>query len=232
MRQVALYPSWTTQCLVCLSKMTALPIATRHLLPAFLLALTGALLGCVEPPAERAAVNSVTSTAGLDTALLFDAQYYASLYPDLQAAFGNEQTALRNHWLSHGVAEGRRASPIFDCAIYFALNPDIAAALGSDCAAAMTHFRDTGLPSEGRRASFDFDVRYYLVAIVFLLFDVELLFLYPWAVASLNPEGIDAAVTSGWVASRGLVFGEVVSFMLLLAAGFVFAWRKGVFKWR
>ena len=77
-----------------------------------------------------------------------------------------------------------------------------------------------------------FDVRFYLVAIAFLVFDVELLFLYPWAVASLNPEGIDAAVSSGWVASRALVFGEVISFILLLAAGFVFAWRKGVFKWR
>ncbi len=77
-----------------------------------------------------------------------------------------------------------------------------------------------------------FDVRFYLVAIAFLVFDVELLFLYPWAVASRHPHGIDAAVAAGWVASRGLVFGEVISFILLLAAGFVFAWRKGVFKWR
>jgi len=77
-----------------------------------------------------------------------------------------------------------------------------------------------------------FDVRFYLVAIAFLVFDVELLFLYPWAVASRHPQGIDAAVTAGWVASRGLVFGEVIAFILLLAAGFVFAWRKGVFRWR
>lgn len=77
-----------------------------------------------------------------------------------------------------------------------------------------------------------FDVRFYLVAIAFLVFDVELLFLYPWAVASRNPEGIDRAVSSGWVANRGLVFGEVVVFIVLLAAGFVYAWRKGVFRWR
>jgi NADH-quinone oxidoreductase subunit A len=77
-----------------------------------------------------------------------------------------------------------------------------------------------------------FDVRFYLVAIVFLVFDVELLFLYPWAVASRNPQGIDQAVAEHWVASRGLVFAEVISFVALLAAGYVYAWRKGVFRWR
>src|SRR6267378_4441495 len=40
-----------------------------------------------------------------------------------------------------------------------------------------------------------FDVRFHLVAIAFLLFDVELLFLYPWAVAGNTPMGIDAAVS-------------------------------------
>jgi NADH-quinone oxidoreductase subunit A len=77
-----------------------------------------------------------------------------------------------------------------------------------------------------------FDVRFYLVAIAFLVFDVELLFLYPWAVASGNPQGLDAAVTNGWVSGRGLVFTEVITFIVLLAAGFVYAWRKGVFQWR
>jgi NADH-quinone oxidoreductase subunit A len=77
-----------------------------------------------------------------------------------------------------------------------------------------------------------FDVRFYLVAIAFLVFDVELLFLYPWAVASRNPDGIDHAVDAGWISSRGLVFAEVLVFIALLAAGFVYAWRKGVFRWR
>lgn len=77
-----------------------------------------------------------------------------------------------------------------------------------------------------------FDIRFYLVAIAFLVFDVELLFLYPWAVASRNPEGIDRAVANGWVADRGVVFGEVMIFIVLLAAGFAYAWRKGVFRWR
>ena len=77
-----------------------------------------------------------------------------------------------------------------------------------------------------------FDVRFHLVAIAFLVFDVELLFLYPWAVASRNPEGIDAAVTAGLVSSRDLVFGEAMLFIALLGAGFAYAWRKGIFRWR
>jgi len=83
-----------------------------------------------------------------------------------------------------------------------------------------------------------FDVRFHLVAIAFLVFDVELLFLYPWAVASRDPSGIDAAVRQaasmaeplGY--SRALVFGEVMVFVGLLALGLIYAWRKGVFQWR
>jgi NADH-quinone oxidoreductase subunit A len=77
-----------------------------------------------------------------------------------------------------------------------------------------------------------FDVRFHLVAIAFLVFDVELLFLYPWAVAVRNPSGIEAAVNDQLVASRGLVFAEAMTFIALLGVGFVYAWRKGVFRWR
>lgn len=77
-----------------------------------------------------------------------------------------------------------------------------------------------------------FDVRFHMVAIAFLVFDVELLFLYPWAVASRHAAGIQAAVDEHLVAGRGLVFGEVLVFIALLALGFAYAWRKGVFQWR
>ena len=82
-----------------------------------------------------------------------------------------------------------------------------------------------------------FDVRFHLVAICFLILDVELLFLYPWAVASRNEQGIDKAVALAAEAgvtgfTRGLVFAEVLIFFGLLAAGVVYAWRKGVFQWR
>jgi NADH-quinone oxidoreductase subunit A len=82
-----------------------------------------------------------------------------------------------------------------------------------------------------------FDVRFYLVAIAFLLFDVELLFLYPWAVARGNDSGIKLAVNPGegirpLVESTALVFGEAMVFIALLALGFAYAWRRGVFRWR
>jgi NADH-quinone oxidoreductase subunit A len=86
-----------------------------------------------------------------------------------------------------------------------------------------------------------FDVRYYLVAIVFLLFDVELLFLYPWAVAqwsgsapAAGSPAPGAAVGSAGLPAefRSLVFWDIQLFILILAAAFVYAWKKGVFEWR
>ncbi len=78
-----------------------------------------------------------------------------------------------------------------------------------------------------------FDIHFHLVAIAFLLFDVELLFLYPWAVArpeSRRYPGGDHCRRGR--RARGWCFGEVMFFVALLAVGFVYAWRKGVFRWR
>ena len=77
-----------------------------------------------------------------------------------------------------------------------------------------------------------FDVRFYLVAIVFLLFDVELLFLYPWAVASWNESELQAAQQTGELNGIGFVFVEMFAFIGLLGLAYVYAWRKGVFDWR
>src|SRR6516165_132189 len=69
-----------------------------------------------------------------------------------------------------------------------------------------------------------FDVKFYLVAILFLVFDVELLFLYPWA----------AAYQEGTIASdefRLFVFWEVLAFLATVVIAYVYAWRKGVFRW-
>jgi NADH-quinone oxidoreductase subunit A len=71
-----------------------------------------------------------------------------------------------------------------------------------------------------------FDVRFYLVAILFLVFDVELLFLYPWA--ATYPEG-QSIIPAGF---RDLVFWEVQAFLLSVVVAYVYAWRKGVFRWR
>jgi len=101
-----------------------------------------------------------------------------------------------------------------------------------------------------------FDVRFHLLAIAFLVFDVELLFLYPWAVAlrqgrggapaasreaaegapkevaigRTSPQG-EATATAGGATARPIFVGGMV-FVGLLALGFVYDWRKGVFRWR
>ncbi|MCA9249106.1 MAG: NADH-quinone oxidoreductase subunit A [Planctomycetales bacterium] len=78
-----------------------------------------------------------------------------------------------------------------------------------------------------------FDVRFHLVAIAFLIFDVELLFLYPWAVASRNREaGLDAAIAEQLVSGRGVVLGGLLFFLVLVVIGLVYEWRKGVLRWR
>ena len=77
-----------------------------------------------------------------------------------------------------------------------------------------------------------FDVRFHLVAIAFLLFDVELLFLYPWAVANKNPEGFARLTDARPDFSSAVVFVEMMVFIALLTVGFAYAWRKGVFRWR
>jgi NADH-quinone oxidoreductase subunit A len=77
-------------------------------------------------------------------------------------------------------------------------------------------------------ARMQFDVKFYLIAILFLVFDVELLFLYPWAVIAYS----DGA-GPGWREAFGrIVFWEVIVFLASLAVGYVYAWRKGVFRWR
>jgi NADH:ubiquinone oxidoreductase subunit 3 (subunit A) len=60
-------------------------------------------------------------------------------------------------------------------------------------------------------------VRYYLFAILFLIFDVEAVFLFPWAVTVA-----DAGATAFW---------EMVIFIGILAAGLGYAWKKGVLQW-
>ena len=87
-----------------------------------------------------------------------------------------------------------------------------------------------------------FDIRFYLLAIEFLVFDVELLFLYPWAVAgggrTTAPTAGGASASLGSEATlRQLVqstpvFWGVMFFIGLLVAGFAYTWRKGVFQWR
>ncbi|GAB4208586.1 MAG: NADH-quinone oxidoreductase subunit A [Tibeticola sp.] len=66
-------------------------------------------------------------------------------------------------------------------------------------------------------ARMKFDVRYYLVAILFILFDLEIAFLFPWAVALRD------------VGSAGFV--AVLIFLAILVVGFIYEWKKGALDW-
>jgi NADH-quinone oxidoreductase subunit A len=71
-----------------------------------------------------------------------------------------------------------------------------------------------------------FDVKFYLIAILFLVFDVELLFLYPWAATYQEGGGIVPAGLGD------VVFWEVLVFLATVVVAYVYAWRRGVFRWR
>ena|ERR1043165_7351237 len=76
-----------------------------------------------------------------------------------------------------------------------------------------------------------FDIKFYLVAIMFLVFDVELLFLYPWAVVAYAKS--DSGTQTGFPAELKLpVFLCVLTFIVLLLIGYLYDWKKGVFRWR
>lgn len=66
-------------------------------------------------------------------------------------------------------------------------------------------------------ARMKFDVRYYLVAILFIIFDLEIAFLFPWAVV------LDTIGMAGFIA-MGI-------FLLILVIGFIYEWKKGALEW-
>ncbi len=76
---------------------------------------------------------------------------------------------------------------------------------------------ECGIPTTGK-TWVQLNVGYYLFALIFLIFDVELIFLFPWAVV---------AKTVGWIA-----FIEVVIFFFILFMGFLYAHKKGALKWK
>jgi NADH-quinone oxidoreductase subunit A len=69
-----------------------------------------------------------------------------------------------------------------------------------------------------------FSVKFYLVAMVFILFDIELIFLLPWAVV------FRSFATSGAALST-LIYVEMMLFMVLLLVGYVYILKKGLFEW-
>ena len=75
---------------------------------------------------------------------------------------------------------------------------------------------ESGLPSEVKK-SMRFGISFYLVAMLFILFDIEVVFLYPWAVR---------------YQSLGLFgFIEMMVFLVILIVGYVYIWNRGALKW-
>jgi NADH-quinone oxidoreductase subunit A len=76
---------------------------------------------------------------------------------------------------------------------------------------------ECGSVSVGEVREQRFNVRFYLIAMLFILFDVEVIFLYPWAVILEE---------LGWFG-----FVEMLSFMMVLGVGLIYVWRKGFLNW-
>src|SRR6267142_1225141 len=65
-------------------------------------------------------------------------------------------------------------------------------------------------------------VKFYLVAMLFILFDIEVVFLYPWAVVYKTMLKENAV----------MIFGSMISFLLVLFVGYIYALKKGAFDWK
>ena len=65
-----------------------------------------------------------------------------------------------------------------------------------------------------------FSIRFFLIALLFIIFDVEIIFLYPWAI-----------IFNDFLSFGPFIFIEMVVFLGILAFGFIYAWRNGVLDW-
>jgi NADH-quinone oxidoreductase subunit A len=72
-------------------------------------------------------------------------------------------------------------------------------------------------------ARMKFDVRYYLIAILFILFDLEIAFLFPWATIFKDIVATESIKLFGFV--------EMLVFVAILVVGYVYAWAKGALEW-
>jgi len=68
-----------------------------------------------------------------------------------------------------------------------------------------------------------FNIRFYILAMTFLVFDIEIIFLYPWAV--------DFTQLAQGSAEATLFLGRVLFFLLMSIIAYIYAWKKGVFNW-
>ena len=78
-----------------------------------------------------------------------------------------------------------------------------------------------------------FNVRFYLVAMIFLVFDVEVLFLIPWL--TIFPKNSFDTILNlsgpGYLINYGVLFAAVLTFTAIILVAYIYAWGKGVLKW-
>ncbi len=78
---------------------------------------------------------------------------------------------------------------------------------------------ESGMPALGQ-AGERFSVKYYLVTILFIIFDIEAVFMIPWAVGFAQLKEM-----------TGVLLIEMLVFMLILVVGYIYAWKRGAFEW-
>lgn len=119
----------------------------------------------------------------------------------------------------------------FISAQYFPILLFLAVAIGLSCVIMLIPFilnkrggdkeklspYECGFEGEGRVRN-EFDVQFYLVAILFIIFDLEIAFLFPWAI-SLGKIGVFG-------------FWSMMSFLTLLTIGFIYEWKRGALEWK
>ncbi len=88
---------------------------------------------------------------------------------------------------------------------------------------------ESGMPPLGN-AHERFSVKFYLVAMLFIVFDLETVFLIPWATIYLG-SGAGGAGGAGGGPGTGFLLVEMLVFMLILAVGYVYVWKRGALQW-
>ena len=83
---------------------------------------------------------------------------------------------------------------------------------------------ERGMPPLGN-AHERFSVKFYLVAMLFIIFDIETVFLIPWGTIYFNGGGAPGGP------STGFLLAEMLVFMLILAVGYVYVWKRGALQW-
>lgn len=94
--------------------------------------------------------NAAVLSGGVNYAAVYDYEYYTTKYPDIKEAYGYDDAAVLRHFVTTGMAEGRRASVRFDMASYYREHPDLRSAYGIDRKQYYLHYIRSG-KDEGRR---------------------------------------------------------------------------------